>query len=46
MAENEWGYAGIEPTKEAMLTRLDGLMTYDRKPKAEAAELAKIFGQQ
>ena len=73
LAENEWGYAGIEPTREAMLQRLDGLvkalranpvfvgfcytqltdveqeinglMTYDRKPKAEPAEFAKIFGQ-
>jgi beta-galactosidase/beta-glucuronidase len=72
-AENEWGYAGIEPTKEAMLQRLDGLvkalransafagfcytqltdveqeinglMTYDRKPKASPAEFAKIFNQ-
>jgi len=73
MAENEWGYSGIEPTKEAMLSRLDGLvkalransafagycytqltdveqeinglMTYDRKPKADPAEFARIFGQ-
>jgi beta-galactosidase/beta-glucuronidase len=72
-AENEWGYAGIEPTKEAFLSRLDGLvkalranpvfagfcytqltdveqeinglMSYDRKPKADPAELAKIFNQ-
>jgi beta-galactosidase/beta-glucuronidase len=72
-AENEWGYSGIEPTKQAMLDRLDslvkalrdnaaiagycytqltdveqeinGLMTYDRKPKADAAEFAKIFGR-
>jgi beta-galactosidase/beta-glucuronidase len=70
---NEWGYSGIEPTKEAMLARLDGLvkavvankawagfcytqltdveqeinglMTYDRKPKATPEELRKIFGQ-
>jgi beta-galactosidase/beta-glucuronidase len=70
-AQNEWGYSGIEPTKEAFLKRLDGLvkalrtepvwagycytqltdveqeinglMTYDRKPKADPAELAKIF---
>ncbi|HEY3131795.1 MAG TPA: glycoside hydrolase family 2 TIM barrel-domain containing protein [Acidobacteriota bacterium] len=69
--DNEWGYSGIEPTKEAMLQRLgglvkalranpaiagycytqltdveqeiNGLMTYDRKPKAEPAEFAKIF---
>jgi beta-galactosidase/beta-glucuronidase len=73
VAENEWGYSGIEPTKEAFLTRLDGLMkaiysnpawagycytqltdveqeinglmTYDRKPKAEPAEFAKLFSR-
>jgi beta-galactosidase/beta-glucuronidase len=73
MADNEWGYSGIEPTKEAFLTRLDGLMkaiysnpawagycytqltdveqeinglmTYDRKPKADPAEFARIFNQ-
>ncbi len=73
VAENEWGYAGIEPTQEAMLERLDGLvralransvfagfcytqltdveqeinglMTYDRKPKADPAEFAKIFNR-
>ncbi|HVF44550.1 MAG TPA: glycoside hydrolase family 2 TIM barrel-domain containing protein [Pyrinomonadaceae bacterium] len=72
-AQNEWGYSGIEPTKEAMLKRLDGLvkaivgnkvwggycytqltdveqeinglMTYDRKPKAAPEEFEKIFGQ-
>ena len=72
-AENEWGYAGIEPTQEAMLGRLgglvkalranpafagycytqltdveqeiNGLMTYDRKPKADPGEFAKIFNQ-
>jgi beta-galactosidase/beta-glucuronidase len=72
-AENEWGYSGIEPTKEAMLSRLDGLvkaivankawagfcytqltdveqeinglMTYDRKPKAAPAEFKRIFEQ-
>ena len=72
-AANEWGYSGIEPTKEAMLERLsglvkalrsnsaiagycytqltdveqeiNGLMTYDRKPKATPEEFAKIFGQ-
>jgi beta-galactosidase/beta-glucuronidase len=72
-AENEWGYSGIEPSKEAMLRRLDGLvkaivankafagfcytqltdveqeinglMTYDRKPKAAPEELKKIFEQ-
>ncbi|MEJ7618097.1 MAG: sugar-binding domain-containing protein [Pyrinomonadaceae bacterium] len=25
-ADNEWGYSGIEPTKEALLSRLDGLV--------------------
>jgi beta-galactosidase/beta-glucuronidase len=73
VAQNEWGYSGIEPTKEAMLKRLDGLvkaivanktwagycytqltdveqeinglMTYDRKPKAAPEEFEKIFGQ-
>lgn len=72
-ADNEWGYSGIEPTKEALLTRLDGLvkavkanrafvgycytqltdveqeinglMTYDRKPKASPEEFAKILNQ-
>ncbi|HYE13258.1 MAG TPA: glycoside hydrolase family 2 TIM barrel-domain containing protein [Pyrinomonadaceae bacterium] len=72
-AENEWGYSGIEPTKEAMLKRLDGLvkaivsnkawagycytqltdveqeinglMTYDRKLKAEPEEFKRIFEQ-
>jgi beta-galactosidase/beta-glucuronidase len=72
-ADNEWGYSGIEPTKEAFLVRLDGLvralrankaiagycytqltdveqeinglMTCDRKPKADPAVFAKIFGQ-
>lgn len=72
-AENEWGYSGIEPSKEAMLSRLDGLvkaivtnkafagfcytqltdveqeinglMTYDRKPKAAPEEFKKIFEQ-
>jgi beta-galactosidase/beta-glucuronidase len=72
-AENEWGYSGIEPTKEAFMTRLDGLvralrsnrviagfcytqltdveqeinglMTYDRKPKADPKEFEKIFRQ-
>ncbi|HKQ51091.1 MAG TPA: glycoside hydrolase family 2 TIM barrel-domain containing protein [Pyrinomonadaceae bacterium] len=71
--ENEWGYSGIEPTKEAFLTRLDGLvkairenraivgycytqltdveqeinglMTYDRKPKVDPAEFARIFNR-
>jgi hypothetical protein len=73
-AGNEWGYSGIEPTREAMLRRLDGLvkalvsnkaiagfcytqltdveqeinglMTYDRKPKASPEDFAKIFSQQ
>jgi beta-galactosidase/beta-glucuronidase len=72
-AENEWGYSGIEPTLDAFLKRLDGLvkalranpvfagycytqltdveqeinglMTYDRRPKADPAEFAKIFNQ-
>jgi len=72
-AQNEWGYSGIEPTKEAMLRRLDGLvkaivsnpawagfcytqltdveqeinglMTYDRKPKAAPEEFKRIFEQ-
>jgi hypothetical protein len=72
-AQNEWGYSGIEPTREAFLARLDGLvkairanpvfggfcytqltdveqeinglLTYDRRPKAPLAELAKIIGQ-
>ncbi|HVF28899.1 MAG TPA: hypothetical protein VM943_11700, partial [Pyrinomonadaceae bacterium] len=72
-ASNEFGYGNIEPTKEAFLARLDGLvkalranraiagycytqltdveqeingvMTYDRKPKADAAEFARIFKQ-
>ena len=70
-AQNEWGYSGIEPTKEAMLKRLDGLvkaivgnkvwggycytqltdveqeinglMTYDRKPKAAPEEFEEDF---
>ena len=69
----EWGYAGIEPTKERFLSRLDGLvkalvrnpafagfcytqltdveqeinglLTYDRKPKADLAEIKKILEQ-
>ncbi|HEX5705895.1 MAG TPA: glycoside hydrolase family 2 TIM barrel-domain containing protein [Pyrinomonadaceae bacterium] len=72
-AANEWGYSGIEPTKEAMLLRLDGLvkaivsnkawagycytqltdveqeinglMTYDRRPKAAPEEFRRIFEQ-
>ncbi|HLL55262.1 MAG TPA: glycoside hydrolase family 2 TIM barrel-domain containing protein [Myxococcaceae bacterium] len=72
-AQNEWGYSGIEPTKEALTKRLDGLvkaivsnkawagfcytqltdveqeinglMTYDRKPKAPPEELKKIIEQ-
>lgn len=71
--EKAWGYAGIEPTAEAMLQRVDGLvkalranpvfggfcytqltdveqeinglMTYDRKPKADPAAIGKIFAQ-
>ena len=74
LAENEWGYSGIEPTKEKMLDRLrglvkalrantafsgycytqltdveqeiNGLMTYDRKPKASPEEFAEIFNLQ
>jgi beta-galactosidase/beta-glucuronidase len=73
VAENEWGYSGVEPTREAFLARLDGLikavrgnpawagycytqltdveqeinglMTYDRKPKVEAEVYKKILGQ-
>lgn len=72
-AANEWGYSGVEPTREAFLSRLDGLvkalranpvwagfcytqitdveqeinglMTYDRKPKADPEMLRKIFAQ-
>lgn len=72
-ADNEWDYSGIEPTREAFLFRLsgvvkalrdnpaivgycytqltdvepeiNGMMTYDRKPKADPAEFAKIFGR-
>ena len=72
-AANEWGYSGVEPTREAFLTRLDGLvkairantiwagycytqltdveqeinglMTYDRKPKVDAEEYRKILAQ-
>ncbi|MEW5978616.1 MAG: sugar-binding domain-containing protein [Acidobacteriota bacterium] len=71
--ENEWGYSGIEPTREAFLERLEGLvralrsnpvfagfcytqltdveqeinglMTYDRKPKADPSEFQRIFGE-
>ncbi|HYP53729.1 MAG TPA: glycoside hydrolase family 2 TIM barrel-domain containing protein, partial [Pyrinomonadaceae bacterium] len=70
---NEFGYGNVEPTKEAFLKRLDGLvralrenrafagycytqltdveqeinglMTYDRKPKADPAEFARIFNR-
>jgi beta-galactosidase/beta-glucuronidase len=70
-AANEWGYSGIEPTAEAFLTRLEGLvkaittnpafagycytqltdveqeinglMTYDRKPKAEPTQYKRVF---
>jgi beta-galactosidase/beta-glucuronidase len=72
-ADNEWGYSGVEPTREAFLSRLDGLlkavranpawagycytqltdveqeinglMTYDRKPKVEPEVYKKILGQ-
>jgi beta-galactosidase/beta-glucuronidase len=72
-SDKDWGYAGIEPTAESMLARVDGLvkalranpvfggfcytqltdveqeinglMTYDRKPKADPAAIGKIFGQ-
>jgi beta-galactosidase/beta-glucuronidase len=72
-AENEWGYSGIEPTRETFLSRLDGLvkavrdnpawagycytqltdveqeinglMTYDRKPKVEPDAYKKIFAR-
>ncbi|HEX2342075.1 MAG TPA: glycoside hydrolase family 2 TIM barrel-domain containing protein [Vicinamibacterales bacterium] len=72
-AKNEWGYSGIEPTQQAFLDRLNGLvkairenrawvgycytqltdveqeingvMTYDRKPKADPEVLRKIFVQ-
>jgi beta-galactosidase/beta-glucuronidase len=72
-ATNEWGYSGIEPTQQAFLERLNGLvkairenrawagycytqltdveqeingvMTFDRKPKADPDALKKIFGQ-
>jgi hypothetical protein len=72
-ADNEWGYSGVEPTREAFLTRLDGLvkalrsnpvwagycytqitdveqeinglMTYDRQPKADPEVLRKILAQ-
>lgn len=33
---NEWGYSGIEPTKEAFLTRLEGLVRALRSNKAIA----------
>jgi beta-galactosidase/beta-glucuronidase len=73
-AENEWGYSGIEPTREAFLARLDGLvkalranpvwggfcytqltdveqeinglLTYDRRPKADLEEIRKIIAQE
>jgi beta-galactosidase/beta-glucuronidase len=72
-AANEWGYSGVEPTRDKYLARLagllgairgnpawagycytqltdveqeiNGLMTYDRKPKVEPEEYKKIFGQ-
>ncbi|MCC7010448.1 MAG: glycoside hydrolase family 2 [Acidobacteria bacterium] len=70
---NEWGYAGVEPTRETFLARLDGLvkalrgnrawagfcytqltdveqeinglMTFDRTPKADPDVLKKIIAQ-
>ena len=33
-AETGWGYSGIEPTKEAMLERLNGLVKALRKQLA------------
>jgi beta-galactosidase/beta-glucuronidase len=73
VGKNEWGYSGVEPTKEAMLERLNGLvkalrnnpiwagfcytqltdveqeinglMTFQRQPKADPAEFGKIFNQ-
>ena len=70
-AANEWGYSGIEPTAEAFLTRLEGLVkaivanpafagycytqltdveqeingltTFDRKPKADPLQIKRIF---
>jgi len=73
IGKNEWGYSGVEATKEAMLERLkglvkavrsnsvwagfcytqltdveqeiNGLMTFQRQPKADPAEFAKIFNQ-
>jgi beta-galactosidase/beta-glucuronidase len=70
-AANEWGYSGVEPTREAFLKRLEGLLkalrsnpvwagycytqltdveqeingllTADRKPKAEPELLRRIF---
>jgi len=71
--KDEWGYSGIEPTKESMLDRLsaqiqairgnsviagycytqltdveqeiNGMMSYDRKPKADPAEFARILNR-
>jgi beta-galactosidase/beta-glucuronidase len=73
LAKNEWGYSGIEPTQDAMLERLsglvkalransvfagfcytqltdveqeiNGLMTYQRQPKADPVQFARIFNQ-
>jgi beta-galactosidase/beta-glucuronidase len=72
-AANEWGYSGVEPTREAFLQRLDGLvkairanpawagfcytqltdveqeinglMTFDRKPKLDADTYRRVFAQ-
>ncbi len=71
--KDQWGYSGIEPSKESMLARLkgqidairgnrviagycytqltdveqeiNGMMTYDRKPKADPAEFAAILNR-
>ncbi len=72
-AANEWGYSGVETSRDAYLLRLDGLvkairgnpvwagfcytqltdveqeinglMTYDRKPKVDPEEYRQIFSQ-
>jgi hypothetical protein len=72
-AANEWGYSGVETSRESFLARLDGLvkairqnpvwagfcytqitdveqeinglMTYDRKPKVDPEEYRRIFAQ-
>jgi hypothetical protein len=73
-AANEWGYSGVEPTREAFLKRLEGLLkalranpvwagycytqltdveqeingllTADRRPKADLEQLKRIFSGQ